>query len=164
MADFLDGLLPRFFPCLGFQCVPHDGKRYLGKSVPRKLHARRRGPEEVRFVVVRDQNSENCRDVKAKSPRLRQQAGCRDALVRIVCRELEAWYVGEPNALAIAFPGARGVERELGRARYRYPDTVVFTKAHDAASERRPPAVTWPLRRRRRIPNGAGLRYSRSPP
>ncbi len=37
MKTLLDELLPRLFPELMFQCVAHDGKGDLEKSVPRKL-------------------------------------------------------------------------------------------------------------------------------
>ena len=124
MADLLDGLLPRLFPALRFQCVPHDGKQDLEKSIPRKLRAWRE--PGVRFVVARDQDSADCRQVKARLIELCRNGGRSDALVRVVCRELEAWYVGDPEALVQAFPGARRpLLRELRRARYRNPDTVV---------------------------------------
>ena len=105
MADLLDGLLPRLFPALRFQCVPHDGKQDLEKSIPRKLRAWRE--PGVRFVVARDQDSADCRQVKARLIELCRNGGRSDALVRVVCRELEAWYVGDPEALVQAFPGVR---------------------------------------------------------
>ena len=126
MADLLDGLLPRLFPALRFQCVPHDGKQDLEKSIPRKLRAWRE--PGVRFVVARDQDSADCRQVKARLADLCRNAGRADVLVRVVCRELEAWYIGDPEALVRAFPEARRrrrMLRELSRARYRNPDTVV---------------------------------------
>ena len=125
MADLLDGLLPRLFPALRFQCVPHDGKQDLEKSIPRKLRAWRE--PGVRFVVARDQDSADCRQVKARLADLCRNAGRADVLVRVVCRELEAWYIGDPEALVRAFPEARRrrrMLRELSRARYRNPDTV----------------------------------------
>ena len=124
MADLLDGLLPSLFPALRFQCVPHDGKQDLEKSIPRKLRAWRE--PGVRFVVARDQDSADCRQVKARLADLCRNAGRADVLVRVVCRELEAWYIGAPAALVQAFPEARRpLLRELNRARYRNPDTVV---------------------------------------
>ena len=41
-----------------FQCVPHDGKDDLERSIPRKL----RGWREpgVRFVIVRDNDRGDC--------------------------------------------------------------------------------------------------------
>ena len=120
----LEGLLPRLFPELSFLCVPHEGKQDLEKSIPRKLKAWRE--PGVHFVVVRDQDSADCHQVKDRLVQLCQRTGRRDVLVRVVCRELEAWYIGEPQAIEQAFPNTRpNALRELGRSRYRNPDTVV---------------------------------------
>ena len=124
MRLLLEGLLPRLFPELPFLCVSHEGKQDLEKSIPRKLRAWRE--PGVRFVVMRDQDSADCRQVKDNLVQLCQTAGRPEVLVRVVCRELEAWYVGEPEAIGQAFPEARPrVVRELGRSRYRDPDAVV---------------------------------------
>ena len=63
MKELLDGLLPRIFPGLNFQCVPHEGKSDLDKSIPRKLKAWLE--PGVRFVVVRDNDNADCSDIKA---------------------------------------------------------------------------------------------------
>ena len=50
-------------------------------------------------------------------------AKCSNALVRIACQELEAWYFGEPEAMAQAFGNAQ--LRDIGaKARYRDPDSI----------------------------------------
>ncbi len=132
MRLLLEGLLPRLFPELPFLCVSHEGKQDLEKSIPRKLKAWRE--PGVRFVVMRDQDSANCRQVKDNIVQLCKTAGRPDVLVRVVCRELEAWYIGEPGALGRAFPEARTrVVRELRRSRYRDPDAVV--RPSDAIAE-----------------------------
>ena len=114
MRILLEGLLPRLFPELSFQCVPHEGKQDLEKSIPRKLKAWRE--PGVRFVVVRDQDSADCHQVKTNLVQLCQSTGRRDVLVRVACRELEAWYIGEPQALKQAFPATRpSALRELGK-------------------------------------------------
>lgn len=124
MATLLDGLLPRLYPWLEFQCVPHSGKKDLRKSVPRKL----RGWREpgVRFVVMQDQDRADCHQVKRELRQACDAGGRDDVLIRVVCRELEAWYIGEAQAAASAYPEqANALQRELGKARYRNPDTVV---------------------------------------
>ena len=124
MRILLEGLLPKLFPELLFQCVPHDGKQDLEKSIPRKLKTWRE--PGVRFIVVRDQDSADCHQVKAELAQLCRRAGRRAVLIRVVCRELEAWYIGEPQALKQAFPATRpSALRELGKDRYQNPDTVV---------------------------------------
>ena len=123
MADLLEQLLPRLFPALDFQVVAHKGKSHLERSIPVKLRAWR--APNVRFVVVRDQDAEDCKQVKAKLTDLCRQGGRTDTLVRVVCRELEAWYIGSEDALGRAYPESRGQTlRELRKAKFRDPDDV----------------------------------------
>ena len=122
MKVLLEGLLPRLFPDLPFLCVPHEGKQDLEKSIPRKLRAWRE--PGVRFCVIRDNDGADCRALKAGLLSLCQD-GCReDALVRIACQELEAWYLGAPDALARVFGDDR-LRALSARARFRDPDAVV---------------------------------------
>ena len=123
MKALLDGLLPRLFPDLSFLCVSHDGKGDLEKSIPRKL----RGWREpgARFVIVRDNDRGDCKALKEHLRGLcsvRQEEHC---LIRLACQELEAWYFGEPDALAEAFK--KESLRKIGsRARFRRPDAVPY--------------------------------------
>jgi hypothetical protein len=120
MKVLLEALLPRVFPGLPFLCIPHEGKQDLERSIPRKLQAWRE--PGARFIVVRDSDNGDCRALKQRLVGL-----CRarpEAVVRIACQELEAWYLGDPAALAAAFGDARLAE--IGqRARFRDPDGVV---------------------------------------
>ena len=109
MKALLQGLLPRIFPKLDFLCVAHEGKIDLERSIPRKLRGWR-SPGD-RFVVVRDNDSLDCHVLKERI----------HTLIRIVCQELEAWYLGEPDAMADAF-GDDNLRRIGNRARYRNPD------------------------------------------
>lgn len=122
MKVLLDGLLPRLYPDLAFHCVPHEGKQDLEKSVPRKLRAWRE--PGVRFVVLRDNDGEDCRGVKGRLAELCVESGRTDTLIRIACQELEAWYLGDPEALAEAFGNPR-LAAIGSRARFRNPDSVV---------------------------------------
>jgi hypothetical protein len=121
MRVLLEGMLPRLFPTLEFLCVSHDGKSDLEKSIPRKLKAWRIPGD--RFVVVRDADGADCKALKTALVTLCREGDRPDTLVRIVCQELEAWYFGQPDALARAFndEALRGVG---SRARFRQPDTI----------------------------------------
>jgi len=121
MKVLLDGLLPRLFPGLPFLCVPHEGKQDLEKSLPRKLRAWRE--PGVKFCVIRDNDRGDCKELKQHLIILCQQAGRGDTLVRIACQELEAWYFGEPSALAAAFH-AQGLRNLAAKARFREPDNI----------------------------------------
>ena len=121
MRDLLNGLLPRLYPKLSFLCLAHEGKSDLERSIPRKLRAWRE--PGVRFVILRDNDGADCILLKRKLLRICQASGRPDALVRIVCQELEAWYLGEPDALADAFEIER-LRKIARKARFRDPDAV----------------------------------------
>ena len=119
MKELLDGLLPRLFPGLNFLCVPHEGKKDLERSISPKLRAWRVPGD--RFVIVRDNDNEDCIALKDRLQQLCRGSGHDEALVRIVCQELEAWYLGQPDAMADAFGDER--LRDIGDLpRYRNPD------------------------------------------
>ena len=124
MKELLDRILPRILPeGVGFVTIPHDGKRDLELSLPRKLRAW--NEPDVAFVVVHDQDSNDCLELKRHLQGICAMSG-RHALIRIACRELEAWYWGDLNAVSKAY----GVElRHLSAKRkYRNPDNIDHPK------------------------------------
>jgi hypothetical protein len=125
MRVLLDDWLPRLFPGWvdgeHFQCVPHEGKSDLDRSIPRKLAAWRIPGD--RFVIVRDNDNANCIDLKARLVALCNQAGRPDTLVRIVCQELESWYLGDLAALSLAFDAPK-IDSPAHRKRFIDPDEV----------------------------------------
>jgi len=124
MKSLLDGLLPHLFP--GWQpgehflCVPHQGKSDLDRSVPIKLRAWQH-PDD-RFVIVRDNDNADCTDLKARFRALCRANRRPDTLVRLVCQELESWYLGDLQALAAAF-GNPKLDSPANRKRFAAPDT-----------------------------------------
>ncbi len=109
MKIFLEGLLPRLFPGWvereHFLCVSHQGKSDLDLSIPRKLRAWHY-PDD-RFVIVRDNDNANCTELKSHLLQVCQDSGRRDTLVRLVCQELEGWYLGDLKGLADAYNNPR---------------------------------------------------------
>lgn len=124
MKSLLEALLPRLFPgwVVGqhFLCVPHEGKNDLDRSIPRKLSAW--NIPDDRFVIVRDNDNVDCLALKAQLSAVCQQHGRPDTLVRLVCQELEAWYLGDLQALAQAFSLPK-VQAPAVRKRFKDPDT-----------------------------------------
>lgn len=121
MKVLLEGLLPRLFPDLSFLCLPHEGKQDLEKSIPKKLRAWRE--PGARFIVIRDNDGGDCCSLKSNLVALCREGGRADALVRIACQELEAWYLGEPDAIAEAY-GHERLRRIGSKALYREPDAI----------------------------------------
>ena len=120
MKAFLEELLPRLFSGLSFLCIPHEGKDDLEKSLSRKLNGWNVPGD--RFCIVRDSDGADCVAIKS-GLRKRCEAANRDALIRIVCQELEAWYFGDPEALATGFD-REDLARIGRRRRFRDPDEI----------------------------------------
>ena len=120
--DFLERLLPRVLPST---ITPHflvfEGKQDLEKRLEKRLRGWCR--DNSHFIVMRDQDSGDCKLIKARLKGLCNKAGKADAVVRIVCRELETFFVGDWQAVADAFtrPGLADYER---RAKFRDPDQL----------------------------------------
>ena len=123
MKHLLAGLLPRLLPGWvegeHFLCVPHEGKSDLDRSLPRKLAAWNVPGD--RFVVLRDNDAANCATVKARLVKLCVDNGRPDTLVRLACQELEAWYLGDLDALAAAYEEPKLCGHAM-RKRYVDPD------------------------------------------
>jgi len=121
MKEFLDEFLPRLLPGLDFVCVRHEGKQDLEKSIPRKIKGWY--PRDVAFVVVRDNDGAACKKLKDKLKKLCVQAGRPDALVRIACQELEAWFLGSLAAVGAEY-AKPALSKPARRERFRDPDLL----------------------------------------
>ena len=124
MKELLDRILPRILPeGVDFQTIPHAGKRDLELSLPRKLRAW--NEPDVAFVVVHDQDSNDCVELKRELQGICAMSG-RQVLIRIACRELEAWYWGDLAAVSEAY----GVDLKhlAAKSKYRNPDSIDHPK------------------------------------
>lgn len=120
----LDGLLLRMLPKgkgISFETIAHRGKSDLCKSIPHKLQAWQ--TPNTRFIVLHDQDNHDCRLLKQDLSKLCQQAGRDDVLIRIVCRELEAWYFGDLSALEQVFQ-VKKLQALARKQKYRIPDNI----------------------------------------
>ncbi len=125
MKALLDGLLPRLLPSLRLDdtlfVIAFDGKADLRKRLRSRLRA---WPEHTSFIVMRDNDGGDCKAIKADFVAICADAGRPDAVVRIVCQALEAWYFGDPVAVAEAFGDPKFVEA-AGKSAYRDSDAIV---------------------------------------
>ena len=107
MGKALRELLPRLFPAFleheHWLILDHKGKSDLEASYPKKMRAWRE--PGVRFVILRDNDGSNCIQLKkyllSKVPPKPPKH-----LVRIVCQELESWFIADLAAVAAAYPAA----------------------------------------------------------
>lgn len=118
LESFLQPRLPADWQA---RYVVFEGKQDLEGNLVRKLRGWRT-PDSA-FVVLRDQDAADCEAVKARLVALVRESG-RNALVRVACRDLEAWVLGDLAALAEAFETPRVAELSA-KSRYREPDVLV---------------------------------------
>lgn len=118
--DALHAWLPTWLPA---DVTPHyivfQGKQDLEKCMV--LRMRHWLLPNSRFLVLRDQDSGDCKVVKAGLAARCVEAGRPDAVVRVACRELESFFIGDWRAVADAF-GKPALARLAGKAMYRNPD------------------------------------------
>ena len=121
LLEYLPRLIPGWVHGEHFLLVAHEGKSDLDKSIPVKLKAWRE--PDVRFVIVRDNDGADCMALKERLLRVCRDCG-RTALVRLVCQELESWYLADSEALAAAYPQHARTARQLAQ-RFRDPDACL---------------------------------------
>lgn len=116
----LEGLLPKI---LSTRCrfIVFEGKQDLEKQMVRRMRGYR--VPDARFVVLRDKDSEDCREVKERLVKKCAEALRHETLVRVACHELESWYLGDLAAVEAGL-GATGLARHQLRTPFDKPDDL----------------------------------------
>lgn len=92
------GLLPKIIPDkVQIRCICFDGKQDLDKNVLGKLRGWQN--PKAAFVILRDQDSGDCRKIKQQLLDKCRSADKPFMLIRIASHELESWYLGDLNAV-----------------------------------------------------------------
>jgi hypothetical protein len=121
--EMLAGVLPRILPDnIQIRYFVFRGKQDLEKNLKNKLRGWRI-PDSV-FVVMRDQDSGDCKAIKAKLTDLCREVGREGVLVRVACRELESFYLGDLVAVEQGL-GLKGLGRQQQKKKFRNPDELV---------------------------------------
>jgi|DewCreStandDraft_4_1066084.scaffolds.fasta_scaffold29509_2 hypothetical protein len=120
MKSFLESFMPRIVgEAVSCVYISHQGKTDLEKSIPRKIRAWQN--PSAYFIILRDQDSSNC--IKLKQ-HLQTLCGITDNVsVRIVCRELESWYLGDLAAIDHVFE--KKLAKRQNQSKYRDPDKLI---------------------------------------
>ncbi|HKU17943.1 MAG TPA: DUF4276 family protein [Candidatus Saccharimonadales bacterium] len=120
----LDSLLPRLLKDdIHYRLIPFEGKQDLERQLERRIRGYQN--PNARFIVLRDQDSHpDCRELKAKLLMLCQRSNKGlNCLVRIACRELEAFYLADLQAVGAAL-GMNSLVAQQGGRKFRSPDNL----------------------------------------
>lgn len=130
MQVFLNGLLPRVLPngyTLGVNCFvyAHEGKSDLQRRLPNRIKAYLNYPEQVLLIIIHDQDSSDCVELKRRIERLvQQEESSIRYLIRIACRELENWYLGDLGSVERLYPSSRASRLNPKSRKYRDVDKL----------------------------------------
>jgi len=123
MAEILEIILPKLLtPDIGFLTVPHEGKTDLERSIPRKLRAWKYPGDS--FIILRDNDGADCLKIKSRLLKICEEAGRPDTLIRIVCQELESWFLGDLQAIEKAFNKPGLAKKYQSKKKMRNPDML----------------------------------------
>ncbi|MEQ9438606.1 MAG: DUF4276 family protein [Cyclobacteriaceae bacterium] len=130
MERFLRVILPQLLPekfILDQNCFirPHEGKSHLQKSIPKKVRAFKGYTNvNVKLIIIHDQDANDCIALKNDLINLIEEANpSLPKLIRIACRELENWYLGDLNAIEQVYPDSRAKQLK-SKARFRNCDNL----------------------------------------
>jgi hypothetical protein len=99
-----------------------EGKNDLQKNIPSKVKFLSNwNHEAVGVVIMQDQDSSDCKILKQKLLNICNQNGNCPKLVRIICRELESWYIGDFVAVNKAYPSFKH-QNYINKSKFRIPD------------------------------------------
>ena len=124
MGAALRQLLPKMHPHLKeyehWLIINHNGKTDLEASYPRKLRAWREPGS--RFIILRDNDGADCQKLKQRLVD-KIPSGAPGYIIRLVCQELESWFLGDLEAVAAAYPSAR-THHQFDKLAKTDPDTL----------------------------------------
>jgi len=124
MKAFLENVIPKLINNIEihYQIIDLKGKRNLLKSHKRKIL--NWNIPESKFIIIIDQDSKNCYDLK--NDILQEYEGTdklSNITVRIVCQELESFYLAQLNAVEKGL-GIKDLTKMQQKEKYRNPDLL----------------------------------------
>jgi hypothetical protein len=131
----LAGRFPAKIRAVDWMVIEYEGKSDLENNIARKLRSWTYG--NPHFVILRDADGQDCIALKRRIEAIAVGSGGRFT-VRIVCQELEAWFLGDSEAVSEAYPGTRF---SSAGAKFREPDRLnnASQVLHELTSDRSKP-------------------------
>jgi hypothetical protein len=105
-----------------FRIYPHQGKNDLITALKKTLPSISRIPDSKILITI-DQDKNDCILLKNEIQQIIELQCVCDFKIRIICRELESWYLGDMNAIENAFPRFKS-ENYKNKSYYRNVDKI----------------------------------------
>jgi hypothetical protein len=120
----LSTLLPRLLNAeISFRLIPFEGKQDMEKQLVKRIRGYQN--RNARFIILRDLDSHpDCIALKQRLIALCHEAGkAENCLVRLACRELEAFYLADLVAVERALM-VSGLSKKQNSSKFRTPDAL----------------------------------------
>ncbi len=121
--NMLNTVLPKLLPAdIEYKLFAFQGKSDLEKNIIGKIRYWKL--QDTYFLILRDQDSGDCRQIKRHLQELIDQTGKSDrCLIRIACHELESFFLGDLHAVeqGLQISGLAACQR---KAKFRRPDSL----------------------------------------
>ena len=120
-AMMLEGVLSRvLYGGTRYRTITFEGKQDLHRQLERKIRGYQN--PDAQFIVLRDQDNEDCRQAKQQLQEICTRTGRgNQAIVRIACREIESFYLADLAAVERGL-GMTGIAKVQQKAKFRQPD------------------------------------------
>ncbi len=118
LATLIRALYPHLIEGMHWWVLKFSGKSDLEKNIPQKMRNWNHG--DPLFVILRDNDGSDCIALKKHLGKLASSTG-KPFKVRVVCQELESWFLGDDQAVAKSYPNCRFSNKT---AKYRNPDRM----------------------------------------
>ncbi len=105
--------------------IVFEGKQDLDKKLNKKI--KNYNSPHAKFIILRDQDRADCKKVKGNIVEKIPKSKKKYSTVRIACRELESFYLGELTAVANAFELPK-LHQEQNRSKFKNPDNLANAK------------------------------------
>jgi len=137
MKIFLENFFPRFFPKLSVQYIFFQGKSDLKKRV--QNYIKNWKEDGAKFLILLDSDGvDDCKKLKndminlcKNNSRLcKNNSRTNNFLVRIVCQELESWYLGDVGLLKLRYRTKPNKKIDQKQNKYRNPDNFQKPSQH----------------------------------
>jgi len=125
LKKVLDNILPKILPSeTHFRIYPHQGKEDLQRALTTTLPSISIIPGS-KILITRDQDNNDCVVLKKQIYDLVNGNCACDFSIRIICKELEAWFLGDMEAIEKAYPRFK-LGHYINKAEYRNVDRIHY--------------------------------------
>lgn len=130
MKIFLENFFPRFFPKLSVQYIFFQGESDLKKRV--QNYIKNWKEDGAKFLILLDSDGvDDCKKLKNDMINLcKNNSRTNNFLVRIVCQELESWYLGDVGLLKLRYRTKPNKKIDQKQNKYRNPDNFQKPSQH----------------------------------